>query len=167
VVVTDTGRGRTERLKTGRAMVVDLREAVDGGPANYTLVDLDRLARPSASGAAGDDPGVLGRRAAGALARAARELLGLPVEPERQTSRVILYTAPWCGFCKKAALHLKQRGTAFVERDIDNDRMAAVELSRKLREAGLDQGGVPVLDIGGTIVIGFDKEQIDKLLDAL
>jgi glutaredoxin 3 len=79
----------------------------------------------------------------------------------------VLYSAPWCGFCKKAAAHLRLRGIPFEERDIDSDRSAAVELSKKLRQAGLSGGGVPVLDIAGTIVIGFKPDRIDRLLDQL
>jgi hypothetical protein len=35
-----------------------------------------------------------------------------------------------------------------------------------LRSAGLSGGGVPVLDIDGTVVIGFDRDRIDRLLEA-
>ncbi|MBW1811665.1 MAG: hypothetical protein JRJ19_13160 [Deltaproteobacteria bacterium] len=166
VIVTDTARSREQRLKTKRVMLIDLREEGKNGPVNYTLVDLDKLSSKKPLGEP-KDTGELGTWAVAEMARATRQLLGLPTEAGGRSANVILYTAPWCGFCKKAAAHLRQKGIAFEERDIDNDRQAALELTSKLREAGLKGGGVPVLDIAGTIVIGFKKERIDRLIEKL
>ncbi len=166
VIVTDTARSREQRLKTKRVMLVDLRQEGEDGPVNYTLVDLDKLSRKKTLGEP-KDTGELGIRAVAEMARATRQFLGLSTEVSGRSADVILYTAPWCGFCKKAAAHLRQKGIAFEERDIDSDRQAALELSNKLREAGLKGGGVPVLDIAGTIVIGFKKERIDSLVEKL
>jgi len=164
VVLTDTSRPREQRLLADRVLVVDLREEGEKGPVNYTVVDLDAFAE-RAPGRQPKDPGELGRWVVGRVAGRVRALLG--IQAPASTARVVLYTAPWCGFCKKAAAHLRSRGVAFDERDIDADRSAAVELSRRLRRAGLSGGGVPVLDIDGTIVIGFKKERIDRLLEKL
>jgi glutaredoxin len=166
VLVTDTARPREQRLKTKRVMLIDLRQEGEDGPVNYTLVDLDKLSRKKTLSEP-KDTGELGIRAVAEMARATRQFLGLSTEVAGRSADVILYTAPWCGFCKKAADHLRQKGIAFEERDIDNDRQAALELSNKLREAGLKGGGVPVLDIAGTIVIGFKKERIDSLVEKL
>jgi len=164
VVLTDTSRPRDQRLLADRVLVVDLREEGEKGPVNYSVVDLDALGQ-RAPVSQPKDPGELGRWAVGRAAGRVRELLG--IQAPAFSAKVVLYTAPWCGFCKKAAAHLRSRGVAFEERDIDSDRSAAVELSRKLREAGLSGGGIPVLDIAGTIVIGFKKERIDQLLEKL
>jgi glutaredoxin len=165
VVLTDTSRPRLQRLKTDRVLVVDLREEGEQGPINYSVVDLDALQRHAPVRREPKDPGELGEWVVGRVAGWVRTLLG--VEAPRVAIRVILYTAPWCGYCKKAAAHLRSRGIAFEERDIESDRSAAVELSRKLRQAGLSGGGVPVLDIAGTVVIGFKRGRIDRLLDKL
>jgi glutaredoxin len=164
VVLTDTSRPRDQRLLTDRVLVVDLREEGEKGPVNYTVVDLDAMGRRP-SGRQPKNPGELGKWVVGRVAGRVRALLG--IEAPASSAKVLLYTAPWCGFCKKAADHLRSRGVAFEERDIDADRSAAVELSRKLRQAGLSGGGIPVLDIAGTIVIGFKKERIDRLLEKL
>jgi len=167
VVLTDTSRPRNQRLRTDRVLVVDLREEGEKGPVNYTVVDLDALKKraPASLVRQPKDPGELGAWAVDRVASRVRTLLG--IETPESAVRVVLYTAPWCGFCKKAAAHLRSRGVPFEERDIDSDRSAAVDLSRKLRQAGLSGGGIPVLDIAGTIVIGFKKAQIDRLLDNL
>jgi glutaredoxin len=166
VVVTDTSTSRTERVRASRALVLDLRQEKEGQPLNYSVVDLQALhtGRDQPAQAPPEDAGALGRWVVGKAARRIHQALGL--SPAGAPARVILYTAPWCGFCKKAADHLRSRGVAFEERDVDRDRSAALELSRKLRQAGLGSSGVPVLDINGTIVIGFKKSEIDALLDA-
>ena len=166
VVLTDTSRPRTQRLRTDRVLVVDLREEGEQGPVNYTVVDLDALGKPaSVSKGQPRDPGELGAWVVDRVAGRVRTLLG--IQAPVSSARVLLYTAPWCGFCKKAAAHLRFKGIPFEERDIDSDRSAAVELSRKLRQAGLSGGGIPVLDIAGTIVVGFNRQRIDRLLEKL
>jgi len=77
---------------------------------------------------------------------------------------VVIYTAPWCGFCKKAKAYLRQKGISYVERDVEASAAAAREMEAKLRTAGAAGGGVPVIDIGGTLVMGFDRPRIDELL---
>jgi len=166
VLATDTGRDREARLSADRVVVLDLRKREKGKPLNYSVVDLRRMSGRSAPAEVLEpvrDPGALGRRLVRQGAERVRQFMGLA--PARAKVRVLLYTAPWCGFCRKAAAYLREKGIAFVERDIEASRSAAVELDRKLRAAGLVGGGVPVLDIGGTIVIGFDRSRIDRLLE--
>jgi glutaredoxin len=167
VVLTDTSRPRNQRLRTDRVLVVDLREEGEKGPVNYTVVDLDALKKraPVSLVRQPRDPGELGEWVVDRVAGRVRSLLG--IRAPASSVRVVLYTAPWCGFCKQAAAHLRSRRISFEERDIDSDRSAAVDLSRKLRQAGLSGGGIPVLDIAGTIVIGFRLDRIDRLLDNL
>ncbi|MCE7936736.1 NrdH-redoxin [Candidatus Saccharibacteria bacterium CPR2] len=75
-------------------------------------------------------------------------------------SNVIVYTSPTCGFCHMAKEYLKSKGIGFTEKDVTTDKTAYQEI---LDKSG--QLGVPVLDIGGKIVVGFDKFRIDSLLN--
>lgn len=77
---------------------------------------------------------------------------------------VIVYSAVWCGFCKKAKRWLKQKGVPFIERDVEKTPGAQAELSRKLRAARLQSGGVPVIDWAGELVVGFDQRRLERLL---
>jgi glutaredoxin len=165
VVITDTATSRSRRLAADRILVVDLRKESGGKPLNYSVVDLDALQHGPEPERDIKDPGALGSLVVQKAADRVKRALGL--SRPAGSARVILYSAPWCGFCKKAAEHLKEKGVQFEEKDIEKDRFAAVELSRKLRQAGLTGGGVPVLDIGGTIVVGFNKGKIDRLLDGI
>ncbi len=76
----------------------------------------------------------------------------------------IIYGTSWCGACKAAREHFKQRHVAFVDKDIEKDAAAAAELERKAKRAGLHLGGVPVLDIGGHLMMGFDAASVDRLV---
>ena len=59
---------------------------------------------------------------------------------------------------------MKQNGIPFVEKDIENDRAAAEELLQKARAAGISAQGVPVLDVNGTLLQGFDPKKLHALL---
>lgn len=73
---------------------------------------------------------------------------------------VKVYSTPSCPWCTKAKDYLKANNVTFEEFDVSLDRNAAVEMVNKS-----GQRGVPVLDINGNIIVGFDKANIDKLLD--
>lgn len=77
---------------------------------------------------------------------------------------VIVYSTTWCGYCRKAKAWLKKKGVDFTERDIEKDAGAADELARKAQAAGVKPGGVPVIDVKGTLVLGFDEARLDQLL---
>lgn len=85
------------------------------------------------------------------------------VEPPRG-STVVVYTASWCGACRSTVAYLKQRRIPFIEKDIEEDEVAAMEMQRKLARAGMRGGSIPVIDIRGKIVVGFDKRAIDQAL---
>lgn len=76
-------------------------------------------------------------------------------------SKVILYSTEWCGFCKTEKQYLEHLGVEFEYKDIDADKEAYDELMAK---ADGNFRGVPVTDIDGELVLGFDRGKIDKLL---
>ncbi|MDI6819678.1 MAG: glutaredoxin domain-containing protein [Candidatus Hodarchaeaceae archaeon] len=67
------------------------------------------------------------------------------------------YTTPTCPYCAMAKDFLRQRKIAFEEINVAGDRERAIEMINKS-----GQMGVPVLDIGGTVIVGFNKEAIKK-----
>jgi len=73
---------------------------------------------------------------------------------------VTMYSASWCGVCKKAKAFMQAEGIPFVEKDIEKDRAAAEELQRKAAQAGVASNGVPMFDIGGKIMGGFDPKAL-------
>lgn len=77
---------------------------------------------------------------------------------------VTVYSTAWCGVCKQAKAFLKQRGVAYLERDIEKDPGAEQELQRKAQAQGFRPSGVPVIDVGGDLMTGFDPEALAALL---
>lgn len=72
---------------------------------------------------------------------------------------VKVYSTPTWPWCTKVKDYLISKNVTFVEYDVSKDRNAASEMINKT-----GQRGVPVIDIDGNIIIGFDKEGIDKIL---
>lgn len=74
---------------------------------------------------------------------------------------VTVYSTPTCPYCTYAKEYLKEKGVAFEDVDVSQDRTRAMEMVQKS-----GQMGVPVIDIGGEIVIGFRPDVFDQLLAA-
>lgn len=87
-----------------------------------------------------------------------------PPEAKPTTGEVIVYKTEWCGVCKKLLAYLDRKGVAYVAKDIEKDAEAAGELQRKSREKGLKTGSVPVIDVRGELMVGFDRARLEKLL---
>jgi glutaredoxin len=74
---------------------------------------------------------------------------------------VVFYTAEWCPWCQKAKTHMDREGISYESRDIDNPAILA-ELIEKT-----GQQGVPVFDVGGRILTGFDPNRLEQLVASL
>lgn len=77
---------------------------------------------------------------------------------------VIIYGASWCGACDSLEAYLDSIGVTHVDRDIERDAGAREEMQRKARAAGVSPSGIPIVDIDGTILAGFDRARVDQLL---
>ena len=73
---------------------------------------------------------------------------------------VKVYTTNTCPWCDKAKSYLKSKNVEFEELNVQDDMVAREEMIKKSK-----QMGVPVLDVNGTIIIGFDKPAIDTALN--
>jgi glutaredoxin len=77
---------------------------------------------------------------------------------------VIIYGAEWCSACHDAARYLRRKGVAYIEKDIEKEPEAAREMQQKLASHGLRGGSIPVIDVRGKVMVGFDPGQIDAAL---
>jgi glutaredoxin 3 len=75
-------------------------------------------------------------------------------------AKVIVYSTPTCPYCVNAKDFLKKNKIPFEEVNVAQDRARAQEMINKSK-----QMSVPVIDIDGTIIIGFDKEAIKHKLN--
>ena len=75
------------------------------------------------------------------------------------THKVTVYSAAWCPWCNKAKEWLNAHKIKYAVKDVDKDHMAAEVMVRKS-----GQTGIPVIDIDGEIVIGYDVPRLSKAL---
>lgn len=73
---------------------------------------------------------------------------------------VKVYSTNQCPWCVKAKNYLKSINVEFEDLNVSDDMEAREEMINKSK-----QMGVPVLDVNGHIIIGFDKAAIDKALE--
>ena len=74
--------------------------------------------------------------------------------------KVKVYSTPTCPFCIKAKKFLKKRGIPFEDIDVSENEKAAENM---LDKSG--QSGVPVIELGKKILVGFDEEEMQEALD--
>ena len=79
----------------------------------------------------------------------------------KNDSQVIVYSATWCAFCHAAKDYFDKLGVKYEDRDVESDPKYGAEAVSKS-----GQRGIPVIDIDGEIIVGFDRPKIDAALKA-
>lgn len=79
--------------------------------------------------------------------------------PTDRQHKVLVFTTPTCSWCQRAKSYLRQQNVRFREIDVSRDATAARDLVRRT-----GQTGVPVIEIDGRPIVGFDRPKIDRLL---
>jgi glutaredoxin 3 len=72
---------------------------------------------------------------------------------------IMIYTTPTCEWCKKTKAYLDKKGIQYINIDVKDDNFKIQEMVKKS-----GQSGVPVIDIEGQIIIGYNPQKIDELL---
>jgi glutaredoxin-like YruB-family protein len=78
------------------------------------------------------------------------------------SKHAIVYSTNWCPYCKQAKTYLKNQGVEVVEKNIEDSDQARQEMLDKTGGVFL---GVPVIDIDGELLQGFDRNQINLTLE--
>jgi len=156
---------KDESARADRVVVADLREARPDGTypvRTMSRVDFESLAvgrrektGPTLASAAPPEP-------SSSAAAPTGPDPGAPKAAARTT--VVVYGAEWCGACHDAARYLRRKGVAYVEKDIEKDPAAAREMQAKLAKSGLRGGSIPVIDVRGKVMVGFNPADIDAAL---
>jgi glutaredoxin 3 len=73
--------------------------------------------------------------------------------------KVVVFSTPTCSYCNMAKSYFREKGIKFTDIDVSRDQAAARDM---VRRSG--QMGVPVIDIGGKLVVGFNRPQVNALL---
>lgn len=74
-------------------------------------------------------------------------------------ANVTVYSTPTCPYCKMAKEYMTENNVEFTDIDVSADQAKAEEMVEKS-----GQMGVPVIDVDGKIIVGFDKEELKKAL---
>lgn len=145
--VGEDGRGATDG---GEIVVADLTRSADG------VYPVRVMKRDEFEAIA-----VERRKERGGVLTARPAASALPADGR---PAVIIYGAPWCEPCHIAAAYLQQRGVTFVQKDVEADSSAAREMQAKLAAAGIRGGSIPVLDVRGKVLVGFDQRAVELAL---
>ncbi len=73
--------------------------------------------------------------------------------------KVVIYSTPTCTYCVAAKEFFNSNGVEYTELDVASDLAARADMVAKS-----GQMGVPVIDIEGTIVVGFDEERLKQAI---
>jgi len=74
-------------------------------------------------------------------------------------SKIIIYSTPSCPYCILAKEFFKKNDIEYIDYNVAEDIEKREEMIKKS-----GQMGVPVIDINGEIIIGFDKPRLSELL---
>ncbi len=145
VIVVDTKLTPQQRRSSQILYVADLTQRRDDGTYPYSLVsrfkfERDILRNPVAEG--------------GVLPKECEALVKSPKD------HIVLYATDWCGVCKAAEAFMKKENIPFEKKDVEKDAMAQKELKCKALKEGVRLSGVPVLDVGGKLMVGFDRDSL-------
>jgi len=77
--------------------------------------------------------------------------------------QITIYRTSWCAFCHTEMQWLDKLGIAYTAKDIEADPEANDELMKKING---DFRGVPVTDVGGDLILGFDRPKIQDAIKA-
>lgn len=72
---------------------------------------------------------------------------------------ITIYTTPTCGYCKMAKAFFAEHGVTYDEKNVATDEEARTAMIQKS-----GQLGVPVIDIDGKIVVGFNRDRLSEIL---
>lgn len=84
-----------------------------------------------------------------------------PTTNDAKAPQVTVYRTSWCAFCHTEMQWLDRLGVSYVAKDIEADQAAHDELMEKING---DFRGVPVTDVAGDIILGFDRPKLQEAI---
>ncbi len=177
VRVMDPSQGQSEKHAGTQVYAIDLNELLSIGKVRARVLSRDAfetaalaqlpagesslLAARPASPEGGGLPGATGAAAAGADAGAGG---GTTRAGSASAVVVTVYGTSWCGACRAARQYLSARKIPFADKDVERDPAAARELAEKAAKLGVPSDRVPMLEVRGRLLTGFDQARLEALL---
>ena len=151
-----------------RIYVTNLNELIDKGKT--TARPMSREAFETAALAelpSGQSSPLAGHPAAPAAPAGAAPTGSAPQNTPPGTKPVVtIYGTSWCGACRAAREYMTAHKIPFADKDIERDPEAARELAEKAAKMGIPTDRVPILDVRGRLLLGFDRARVEALLGA-
>jgi len=79
----------------------------------------------------------------------------------KATPQITIYSTSWCAFCHTEMQWLDKLGIPYIEKDVEADKAAYEEL---LKKNGGAYSGVPVTDVAGDMILGFDRPKLSEAM---
>ena len=76
-----------------------------------------------------------------------------------QDKKVAVYSTPTCPYCRQVKDYLSEKGVEYAEHNVATDLEARNAMVRKS-----GQLGVPVIEVGDEVVVGFNRAKLDELV---
>jgi glutaredoxin len=92
--------------------------------------------------------------------QAQRVRLEVRASTGKRGPQIIMYSADWCGACRAAKKYMDEIGIEYEERNVDNESVAQ---EMRTKTGGR---GIPVFDIDGAILKGFNAQRLEKMIQA-
>lgn len=161
---TTTDRGEIPKESTTVVRLLGVAQA-ETDPEHVLVIDLSSGGAPKARSMPREEWEGQGKALRQARVDAARPR---PIEPAQIAEgglNAVVYGASWCKPCHLAEDYLKGKGIRVTKKDIEEDPGASAEMRQKLAGAGLGGASIPVLDVGGTILVGFSTSAVDRAIE--
>jgi glutaredoxin len=159
VRIMGVGKDESHRRNDSNVEVIDVRELLAAGKTQPRVMSREAF-----------ESGALAQLPPGDSCPLAGPH-GSPWAEEREVARgpddppiVILYAPQWCKACKAARQYLVSNRIPFTRKDIEKDPSAARELQEKASRFGVPADRVPILDVRGRLLVGYDETRLDGFL---
>jgi len=158
------------QVRKGQVIFTDAKGTLSSG----RLADFDLPASQAATAASQQPPAAPAKAPAAPVERRPPALVVTDADVRHVTAtaaaaepgqapKVILYSTSWCGYCRKTRQLLAELNTPYEEKDIEKSPTAAAEYRMK----GRGGHGVPLLDVGGVLIRGYNEGEIRRRVAAL
>jgi len=164
VRVIDPGDPMKSQGEGDRVYVTNLNEVVDKGKASARAMSREAFETAALAGLPGGQSSpYAAQQTRPAPMPAVNAAAGAP--PANGSPPVVtIYGTSWCGACRAAREYLTERKIPFADKDVERDPEAARELAAKASKMGIPTDRVPIIDVRGRLLLGFDRARIEALL---
>jgi glutaredoxin len=159
VRIMGLGKGEAQRRNDSNVEAISVRELLAKGKTQPRVMSREAFESGALAQLPPGDSCPLAGPHGSPLAEE-REKAGGPDDPPI----VILYATGWCKACKAARQYLVSNRIPFTRKDIEKDPSAVRALQEKASRFGIPADRVPILDVRGRLLIGYDETRMDGFL---